>query len=189
GFGNNIDQNTPPSSVHDCDPVAPAAPLNAPQPHVASSTGRDIHYTYDVLGRVNSTAFGKIVVSRLKYDGASRPIELWHASTGALTFAYDAAGRLVSRENGLAGFKVSYTRDHTGRVIGIQESAKSGGRVHDITLQYDQGQYGKGRLTSIFDAHTGEQYEFDAAGNSVATTFVRDHRHYKFKYGYSDHRL
>jgi RHS repeat-associated protein len=77
--------------------------------------------------------------------------------TGATSYAYDGAGR-VTTETRANGTVIGYTWDALNRMT----SRTSGGTTESFT--YDEGTYGKGRLTRINDATGQTTYTYAADG-------------------------
>jgi RHS repeat-associated protein len=96
---------------------------------VTPTTGSATSYTYDVLGRRSNEKIGTAAATRYVYDAAGQlcwtttktlPASPSCATplSGAATFAWDQAGRLVN-ETRTATNKVDYTYDPAGRLTTI----------------------------------------------------------------------
>lgn len=145
------------------------------------AAGRITRYDYDALNRlVQVTApDGGVVVNHYDaegnldyvqdprglrttytYNGFGQVLTQTSPDTGLTTYTYDSAGRLAteSKANGLV---ISFGWD----VLGRMTSRTSGGVTESFT--YDEGTYGKGRLTRLNDATGQTTYTYNAAGELV----------------------
>ena len=145
---------------------------------VTDALGRVTNYNYDIFSRVSSTTAPDGGVTQYSYNGQGRlsgvidPRGLTTTygyngfgevtsenspETGTTTYTYDIGGRRTSqtRFNGVVNV---YGYDALDRPVVRQ----GGGATEQFT--YDEGQFGKGRLTRINDV-TGETiYVYSAAG-------------------------
>jgi RHS repeat-associated protein len=112
---------------------------------------------YDAEGRLSRITDVRGLITEYQYNGFGDLIRRVSPDTGTTTFVYDGAGRLASeiRANGKTVF---YAWDRLGRLL----SRSSGPSVE--MLQYDQGTFGRGRLTSISNTNSLVSYEFSADG-------------------------
>jgi RHS repeat-associated protein len=83
--------------------------------------------------------------------------------TGTTIFTYDTVGRLTS-ESRANGVVITYTWDSLDRMA----SRTSGGSTETFT--YDEGTYGKGKLTRINDASGQTTYTYNADGSLASQT-------------------
>ncbi|MEV0678670.1 RHS repeat-associated core domain-containing protein [Actinosynnema sp. NPDC050436] len=148
--------------------------------------GRVLTSRYDVLGRRVGRRTPSGALSAWEHDAAGRPTAL-HTAGRTLRFGYDAGGREVERRVGnvllaqrwdaadrLTAQVVSagpatlqrrsfhYRPD--GRLVAVDDQL-TGGRAFDLDAA--------GRVTAVRDAHGGESYGYDPAGNVV---HARSHR-------------
>ncbi len=107
-----------------------------------------IRYAYDSTGMLASVTDPRGLVTSYVYNGLGQVIQRNSPDTGTTLYAMDSAGRLVT-ERRADGSVVNYTWDKIGRLVG-----RTTGGVTE-TFGYDEGQYGKGRLTRVTDA-TGQ---------------------------------
>ncbi|GAB4479545.1 MAG: hypothetical protein OHK0044_27110 [Burkholderiaceae bacterium] len=145
------------------------------------AAGRVTVYEYDARDRVRQitapdggvTAFGYDAEGNLAfvqdprglrttftYNGFGQVLAQSSPDTGTTTYAYDSAGRLATATRA-DGVTVAYTWDALDRLT----SRSAGGMTETFT--YDEGAYGKGRLTRINDASGQTTFAYDAAGNLV----------------------
>ena len=124
---------------------------------VAAPDGGVTQYVYDGQGRLASVIDPRGLTTTYGYNGFGDTTSENSPETGTTTFAYDIGGRRTSqtRSNGVVN---AYGYDSLDRPMVRQ----GGGATEQFT--YDEGTYGKGRLTRINDA-TGETiYVYGAAG-------------------------
>lgn len=145
---------------------------------VTDAAGRVTSYTYDALNRVASrtTADGGVtsygydydgnlhsitdprgLVTTYSYNGFGEVTSISSPDTGTTTYDYDGAGRLIS-ETFANGSSMYYRWDKLSRVTYKENGARA------YSFSYDEGTYGKGRMTR-FNDWTGEtRFRFNALG-------------------------
>lgn len=112
---------------------------------------------YDAEGNLWQVEDPRHMVTTYAYNGFGQLLTQSSPDSGATTLTYDSAGRLSTKT--LANGRVfSYTWDAIGR----QASRSSGGNTESAT--YDQGTYGKGRLTQLTDGTGSTTYTYNADG-------------------------
>jgi len=113
--------------------------------------------TYDDDGFLESVQDPRGLITRYTYNGFGDLLSRISPDTGTTTYSYDSAARLATETR--PGPKViAYTWDALGR----PKTRVSGATTE--TLTYDQGTYGKGRLTRIDDASGYATYQYSGAG-------------------------
>ncbi|WP_080753198.1 RHS repeat-associated core domain-containing protein [Janthinobacterium lividum] len=143
--------------------------------------GRTTYYQYDAANRLANTTTPDGGVTTFEYDSRGnlesvtdpRPLQTSYTynsfgqvtsiispDTGTTIYAYDSAGRLMSEKNA-AGIVIQYSWD----VLGRKTSRSSNGYVETFT--YDEGTYGKGRLTRFNDDTGQTSYSYNAAGEII----------------------
>jgi RHS repeat-associated protein len=120
-------------------------------------------YAYDARGRLWRVTDPRGLVTTYTYNGFGDLTQRVSPDTGTTTYAYDSAGRLVS-EARAGGAVVNYTRDALDRMT----SRSSGGTTETFT--YDEGPYGKGRLTRINDASGQTTWAYGPDGQLLQQT-------------------
>jgi RHS repeat-associated protein len=123
---------------------------------VASDGGVTV-YGYDTRGNLASVTDPRNLTTTYVYNGVGQVTQQSSPDTGITTYGYDSAGRLVSEQHA-NGTVISTTWDKLDRVL----SRTSGGVTETFT--YDEGTYGKGRLTRLNDATGQTSYSFAADG-------------------------
>jgi RHS repeat-associated protein len=127
--------------------VAPPAPLGATT------------VAYDGLSRVTSTTDGKGQTTTYAYDALDRLTHVGFADGSAVTYRYDAGGRLVERAD--ATGTTTYAYDRLNRVV---EERLPGGRTNAYT--YDAA----GNLASFADVAGTVSYGYNPV--NLVTTLV-----------------
>ncbi|MFZ4877240.1 RHS repeat-associated core domain-containing protein [Janthinobacterium sp. Mn2066] len=131
---------------------------------LATSTAPDGGVTvlaYDARGNLASVTDPRQIQTRYTYNGFGQVISIISPDTGTTTFGYDSAGRL-NAEAKADGKTILYYWDSLGR-----KRARVSSGVTE-TYNYDEGEYGKGRLTSFTDATGETKYAYNANGDLVS---------------------
>lgn len=131
-----------------------------------SGGGQDVHYRYDLLGRPTSISYdGTLPIvcddwtTCLTWDALGRQTGET-TGTGAMTYAYDAAGRRT-RITWPDAFYAQYDYDVTGAVTAIRENGATSGAGVLATYAYNN----LGQTTGITRGNgTTTGYVYDAAG-------------------------
>lgn len=116
---------------------------------------------YDAQGNLASVTDPRSLQTRYTYNGFGQVTSIISPDTGMTTFGYDSASRLSS-EIRADGKTISYYWDSLGR-----KRAKISSGVTE-TFNYDEGTYGKGRLTSFTDGTGGTKYTYNANGDRLS---------------------
>lgn len=125
--------------------------------HVIAPDNGATYYGYDGQGNLATVTDPRGHVTRYTYDGFGQVLTQTSPDSGQTIYTYDTAGRLQT-EAKANGLSISYTWDALDRMT----SRTSGGVTETFT--YDEGQYGKGRLTRINDATGQTTFTYTAAG-------------------------
>ena len=123
--------------------------------------GGTVNTSYSSEGRVQSITDPLGHPTTYRYDGFGNVLTRTSPDTGKTTYTYDNAGRLITETRPDFGI-VQYIWDGLGRLT----SRASSGAVEAFT--YDEGTYGKGRLTRLTDATGQTTYQYNAAGQLVS---------------------
>lgn len=137
---------------------------NRPTRNTAADGGITTRH-YDTRGLLDSLQDPRGLTTQFSSNGFGDVTVRSSPDTGQTSFSYDTAGRLQS-ETRASGQTISYNRDALDRL-----SSRTNGGVTE-TLSYDQGTYGKGKLTGISDASGSTAYEYSASGELVKQTNV-----------------
>ncbi|MBW1901200.1 MAG: hypothetical protein JRJ20_06140, partial [Deltaproteobacteria bacterium] len=157
-------------------------------------------YDYDALDRLISVSRPGNIITGYAYDSHDNLVKVTDAETNATEYAYDDLGRVMtvnSPDTGMTfhqydpagnlvsktdagGATVTYTYDALNRLTAILYPDSS----QDITYTYDEGENGKGRLTTMADPSGLCAYAYDSLGNMVTETKTVEGRIYTTRYAY-----
>ena len=129
---------------------------------VTAFDGGIITYNYNAEGRLQAVQDPRLLSTTFTYNGLGDKLSQTSPDTGTTTYSYDTAGRLTN-ELRASGLSISYSWDALGRFTARTGSLPSISATTE-TFTYDEGAYGKGRLTRINDATGQTTYEYSAAG-------------------------
>ncbi|MCH7345364.1 DUF6531 domain-containing protein [Pelomonas sp. CA6] len=132
---------------------------------------------YDALNNVISVQDPRGLRTDFSYSSFRQPLTRSGPDTGTTTYSYDMAGRL-SQESRANGLVITYTWDALDRL----KTRTSAGVTETFT--YDEGLFGKGRLTRIDDATGQTRYQFDAAGALLSQTSTIHGVNYTLQWSY-----
>lgn len=130
--------------------------LNRPYLTVTAD-GANTRIDYDPDGNVWKVTDPRGLVTTYLYNGFGDVTTRTSPDTKTTTFGYDAGGRLTS-ESRANGVSITYGYDLLSRPT----SRTSAGVTETFT--YDEGTYGKGRLTRLNDATGQTTFAYTAAG-------------------------
>ena len=128
---------------------------------VTTSDGGVTQMEYDSKGNLASVTDPRPLQTRYVYNGFGQVTSMVSPDTGTTTYSYDGAGRLAN-ETRADGRVIYYAWDSLGR----RTSRTSNGVTETFT--YDEGPYGKGRLTRMNDATGQTNYSYNAFGQLTA---------------------
>ena len=142
-----------------------------------AADGGETRSIYDAAGRLQQVIDPRKLVTIYSYNGFGDITGIQSPDTGVTAYRYDVAGR-IERELRANGKTIIYTRDALGRM-----RARTSGQVRQA-YTYDQGDFGKGQLTSIDDQTGHTDYSYDAAGHLVTQVNNVYGATYQTKWGY-----
>jgi len=125
---------------------------------VTDPNSGQVNYGYNPLDQMVSVADPRSLATTYAYDALDNLNQLSSPDTGATVNTYDAAGNLLTSTDA-KGQLTTYSYDALNRVTQI---AYQGGLTH--SYQYDQGSYGKGRLTKVTDPSGVTDMVYDQKG-------------------------
>lgn len=132
---------------------------------LAGSNGAYAHnlsYAHDRRGNLELVIDPLGLATRYHYNAFDELQILESPDTGITDYSYDAAGNRTATTDANGNTKsVTYDALNRPTYIGYPNPAL------DISLGYDAGSYGKGRLTSISDRTGSTLLDYDHRGNSV----------------------
>jgi RHS repeat-associated protein len=124
--------------------------------HIAPDGGITV-YAYDGEGNLASVTDPRGIPTTYAYNGLGQVTQRVSRDTGTTSHSYDSAGRLATEQRA-NGVVLTYTWDKLDRMT----SRSAGGVTESFT--YDEGVYGKGRLTRLNDATGQTTYTYAADG-------------------------
>ncbi len=104
-------------------------------------------------------------VTQFGYDGLDNNIDLDSPDTGKTSYEYDDAGNRIASTDA-RGVRTEFTFDAMNRLLEVSYPD----RALDVVYGYDEGAFGKGRLTSMIDAAGTVEYVYDPHGNRISET-------------------
>ncbi|MDM8549183.1 RHS repeat-associated core domain-containing protein [Desulfobacterales bacterium HSG2] len=113
------------------------------------------------------------------YDDLGRAISVNSPDSGLVLYGYDPADNVVSQTDG-NNITVTYQYDALNRLTDVQFPDSS----QNITYGYDEGENGKGRLTSVTDPAGQTTYTYNALGQLTQETRITEGKTYITAYGY-----
>ncbi|MES2321162.1 MAG: RHS repeat-associated core domain-containing protein [Pseudomonadota bacterium] len=129
---------------------------------IIAPDGGVTHTRYDGAGRVREVSDPRGLTTVYAYNGFGDVSSIASPDTGVTTFDdYDDAGRLL-QETRADGRVIAYSWDDLGRM----RSRRSGNAAEQFN--YDEGPYGKGRLSSFSDMSGSTVYGFAASGAIIS---------------------
>ena len=119
-------------------------------------------YAYNLNSVLSKVTDPRNLATNYTIDGFGETTTLASPDTGSATSTYDPAGNLLTRVDS-RGVTATYTVDAINRVTQVVYS-KTGTTSETHTFTYDQGTYGKGRLTTLSDTAGTTQWTYEAHG-------------------------
>lgn len=116
-------------------------------------------YGYDSANNLTSVTAANNAHTKYQYDGFGQLLQQESPDTGITRFTYDIAGNQVSKIDA-TNVTVLYNYDALNRLTKVDYR----GDDNDITLEYDTGVNGKGRLSKLFDGSGTTTYSYNALG-------------------------
>ncbi|MBI4692980.1 MAG: BrnT family toxin [Gammaproteobacteria bacterium] len=144
-------------------------------------TPDDIHSDSEVrwraLGRTdNGNAASPKISTGYVYNGFSNLRQVTSPDTGVTVYRYDTAGNRISQTDsrafGQGNLTITYEFDALSRLHTINYPTPS---AIDVILTYDEndnGQNGRGRLTTVVDEAGTTKFKYDARGNVREKSFT-----------------
>jgi len=127
------------------------------QTRITSPGGEITEMQYDSAGNLEWVRDPRSLQTSYTYNGFGQVLTRISPDTGKTTYTYDAAG-LLDTETDANNKVTSYDWDALGRMT----RRLSGGETN--IFSYDEGTYGKGKLTRINDPTGETTYVYDASG-------------------------
>jgi RHS repeat-associated protein len=146
-----------------------------------NSTSPATSYEYDIQDHLIRVTDANGHITQYDYDDFGNLLKTISSDTGTTTAIYDKAGNIISRTDAKNN-TTTYTYDALNRLteINFQDSTQ------DITYTYDQGTYGKGRLTGMTNPGGVYTYTYDIFGNLIQENKIIEGHDYSTCYTYDE---
>ncbi|MGH1463614.1 MAG: RHS repeat-associated core domain-containing protein, partial [Neptuniibacter sp.] len=126
---------------------------------ITDSLGGNTNFVYDKLQRLTQVSDPNQGVTQYTYTGWGELKETQSPDTGTTQYQLDSRG-LTTQIQHANGHQAQFTYDAANRPVTIDYN----GTDQDAVLTYDEGTFGKGRLTSVSDGSGNSQYQYDDRG-------------------------
>lgn len=144
---------------------------------VEAPDGGIVRREYWPDGMLKSITDPRLLKTTYSYNGFGSLTKISSPDTGDTSFAYDSGGQL-ERETRQDGKTITYTWDLLGRM-----RTRTSGTTTE-TFTYDEGSFGKGRLTRLNDVTGQTTYTFNEAGQLEAQANTINGKAYKTTWTY-----
>ncbi len=126
---------------------------------VVDAAGGTTKMIYDPLNYLTQITDANQAATEYTYTAWGETLQTTSPDTGITTYQIDSSGNTVQQKNA-NGQTTQYRYDALNRLIAIDYQ----GDTLDVSLNYDEGQYGKGHLTTIQEGSGSTQYKYDDPG-------------------------
>jgi RHS repeat-associated protein len=138
--------------------------------------GGVILYGYDSEGNLGTVTDPRNLVTTYLYNGLGEKVQQQSPDTGTTNYTRDSAGRVTVE--GRPGLSIGYSWDKLDRLTARWSNNET------ESYFYDEGTYGKGRLTRWTDATGSTAYTFNADGSIASQLTAIDSVQYTFTWQY-----
>ncbi|MGD9163027.1 MAG: hypothetical protein PVG39_31770, partial [Desulfobacteraceae bacterium] len=128
-----------------------------------NSDYEESYFSYDVANNLSVFTDSEGRDTTFLYDDFGNLLQQTSPDSGTTSYEYDEAGNLTSRTDAQQK-TTGYTYDTENRISVIDYP----GTYDDVTFTYDQGTYGKGRLTGVNSAKVSYSYTYNSLGHLVS---------------------
>ncbi len=136
-------------------------------------------FEYDTHDNLTSITDAENHVTTYVYDDLNRLIRTVSPDTGTTRYTYNETGNVTAVDQNLKSIRYIY--DTLGRLTNIDYPADA---LQNVTLTYDQGTYGIGRLTSIIDPSGSYSFTYNPSGFLIAEEKIISNITYTTQYTY-----
>ena len=146
---------------------------------VTDALNGETAYEYDALDNLTQVTDPRGVMTTYDHNAFGDVLAEHSPDAGTTTYTYDAAGNRLTRTDA-RGVTATYSYDALNRLTGIDYP----GNEEDIQYTYDQGAYGKGRLTGFADAGGTTTLTYDPRGNVLTRIRSTGGKSFMMQYEY-----
>ncbi len=139
-----------------------------------------ITYGYDAANNLTSVNAPNNAQTSYSYDGFGNLLSQTSPDTGTTSFTYDVAGNQLSKTDA-KNATIHYSYDALNRLTGIDYPTDA----LDVTLIYDTGTHGKGRLSQITDGSGATTYSYNVLGQVSSKISIVSGKNFTVSYGYN----
>lgn len=136
-------------------------------------------YAYDSADNLTAVTDPHGNTTRYTYNAFGEQTQEISPDRGTLNYTYDAVGNRTSKTDA-RGILTRYSYDALNRLTAVEYPTTS----LNVSFTYDQGQYGKGRLTRMQDSTGITDYAYDVQGNLLQETVTASGRTWATSYFY-----
>ncbi|WP_440877561.1 RHS repeat-associated core domain-containing protein [Thalassotalea sp. PLHSN55] len=138
-------------------------------------------FEYNTMGFIESITDAIGRTTSYTYNNFGEVIQLDSPDTGKTTFKYDVAGNLIYKKGaeGTARYKYDALNRLTIKVAGLEMQS----------WQYDEGDFGAGKLTGAVQYNNCSSYEYNAIGQLAEQNDYAIDRLFNVSYQYHDNGL
>lgn len=146
---------------------------------VTDALNGNTSYEYDALDNLTQVTDPRGVVTSYDNNAFGDIVAEHSPDAGTTTYTYDAAGNRLTKIDA-RGVTATYSYDALNRLTKVDYP----GTDQDVLYTYDQGSYGKGRLTSFSDASGTTSFTYGPRGNVLARTQTNGGNSFTVQYEY-----
>ena len=140
-----------------------------------------IGYDYNKQDHLTRVTDAKNNVTQYTTDDIGRVVKIVSPDTNTTLYEYDEAGNLIYKTDA-KGITTTYLYDALNRLTQIVYPNEA----ENVTLNYDAGTYGKGRVTTMTDPSGSSDFLYNPAGQVIRETRIMDGVTYITEYTYDD---
>jgi RHS repeat-associated protein len=150
-----------------------------------SGQGGSTQYAYDGLDQLAQVTDPRSLATSYALDGLGNLTQQVSPDSGTTTGGYDAAGNPTSQTDA-RGVVATFSYDALNRLTQAVYTPPGSSGIQPVTLaySYDQGTYGKGRLTGFTDPSGTSAYTWNQQGRLTAEVRTIASVQYTTGYGY-----
>lgn len=137
-------------------------------------------YSYDTADNLTQVKAANDAITTYSYNGFGDLLTLSSPDTGVTQYIYDLAGNRTGQTD-TKGIAVTYQFDAANRLTLIDYP----GDTIDVTLTYDTGTLGKGKLAVLSDGSGSTSYGYDTLGLVASKTIEVGDKTFNVGYAYN----